>query len=379
MPVPYGTDFVPDRYNPGMRETWWITATLALASAGAVLSAQTSTPPADPNRQFLPLANFKLESGVVLPAARVGYATFGTLNAAKDNAVLVPSYYGAEYRAYEFLIGPGKALDPTRYYIVATEMFGNGFSSSPSNTAAPFSGPDFPAIAIRDNVEASRRVLEHLGITHLRAVVGFSMGAEQAFQWAVSHPAFMDRIVPWCGTARAYPHGVVRLQSAIDALTADAEFKGGRYTTPPVAGMRAWSTHWAAWVWSQEWWRRELFKPQQQTVEEVLATRAERDRVRDPNNLILHARTWQKHNVGDTPGFGGDIEKALRAITAKVLYMPCETDLYFPIGDAKYEQQFLKDSTFLPVPSLWGHSAGGGGNPADAAFLNDAIRSFLAR
>ena len=109
-----------------------------------------------------PLVDFRLESGVVMPRANVAYATFGTLNAAKDNAVLVASYYGADYHGYDFLIGSGKALDPARHFIVATEMFGNGFSSSPSNTAAPMAGPDFPAIAIRDNVEASRRVLEHL-------------------------------------------------------------------------------------------------------------------------------------------------------------------------------------------------------------------------
>lgn len=357
----------------------WLAAVLTLAGAGVVLSAQAPAPPADPSRRLLPLANFRLESGVVLPTAQVAYATFGTLNAARDNAVLVPSYYGADYHGYDFLIGPGKALDPSRFFIVATEMFGNGFSSSPSNTPAPFAGPDFPAIAIRDNVEASRRVLAHLGVTHVRAVVGFSMGAEQAFQWAVSHPAFMDGIVPWCGTAKTYPHGVVRLESAIRALTADPAFNNGRYTTPPKAGMAAWSTHWAAWVWSQEWWRRELFKPQSATVEEAIAARIARDAVRDPNNLILHARTWQRHNVGDTPGFGGDHEKALRSITAKVLYMPCETDLYFPIGDARYEQQFLANSTFMPIPSLWGHSAGGGGNPADAAFINEQIARFLAR
>ena len=74
---------------------------------------------------------------------------------------------------------------------------------------------------------------------------------------------------------------------------------------------------------------------------------------------------------------GGDHERALRAIRARVLYMPCETDMYFPIGDARYEQQFLARSTFTPIPSLWGHAAGGGSSPADAAFINATIRAFL--
>jgi homoserine O-acetyltransferase len=131
-------------------------------------------------------------------------------------------------------------------------------------------------------------------------------------------------------------------------------------------------------VWSQEWWRRELYKSQGATVDAVIAGRVARDAGRDANNLIAQARAWQRHDVGTTPG-AGDLEKALRAIRARVLYMPCETDLYFPIGDARYEQQFFARSTFMPIPSLWGHSAGGGGSAADARFINEQIAAFLAR
>jgi len=131
-------------------------------------------------------------------------------------------------------------------------------------------------------------------------------------------------------------------------------------------------------VWSQEWWRRELFKPQWATVDDVLTSRSARDAVRDANNLIAQARTWQRHNVGDTPGFGGDHERALRSIKARVLYMPGETDLYFPVGDGKYESQFINGVVFMPIPSLWGHSAGGGGNPADNEFIDAQVKNFLA-
>ncbi len=350
---------------------------VAVAGTGAVIAAQAPSPAADPNRRFLDVADFRFESGVVLPTARIAYATFGTLNAARDNAVLLTTSYGADYHVYDFVVGPGKAFDPSRFFVVTTEMFGNGVSSSPSNTPAPHAGPDFPAIAIRDNVEASRRVLAHLGVPHVKAVAGFSMGAEQSFQWAVSHPDFMDAIVPWCGTAKTYPHGVVRLESAIAALTADPAFAAGRYTAPPGKGLAAWSAHWAAWVWSQEWWRTGLYKSQGATVDAVIAGRVARDAGRDANNLIAQARAWQRHDVGATPGVGGDVEKALRSIRARVLYMPCETDLYFPVADARYEQQFLARSTFMPIPSLWGHSAGGGGNPDDARFINEQIGRFL--
>jgi hypothetical protein len=128
------------------------------------------------------------------------------------------------------------------------------------------------------------------------------MGAQQAFQWAMSHPGFVDQVVAYCGTAKTYPHGVVRLEGAISALAADAAFADGNYTAPPRRGPAAWSQHWAAWV-SQEWWRRELFKPRWPTIEAVLDERTSRDAVRAPNNRISQARTWQRHNVGDTPGF----------------------------------------------------------------------------
>ena len=205
--------------------------------------------------------NFHTESGVTLPKARIVYGTYGRLNAARDNVVLLPSHYMANHHGYEWLIGPDRALDPSKLFLVATELFGNGFSSSPSNTPEPFHGPRFPVMTIRDNVEAVRRLLaEDLKVTHVRAIIGFSMGAEQAFQWAVSHPAFADRIVATSGTAKAWPHGVVRLEGQITALTADPAFNGGDYTSPPRKGIEAYGMVWLGWLYSQEWWRREMWK-----------------------------------------------------------------------------------------------------------------------
>src|SRR5271169_5341409 len=208
------------------------------------------------------ISNFKTESGVTLPQARIVYGTYGHLHAAKDNAVLMPSHYMANYHGYEWLIGPGLALDTSQLFLVTTEMFGSGNSSSPSNTPEPYHGPRFPVTTIRDNVEAVHRLLtEELKVTHLRAIVGFSMGAQQAFQWAVSYPEFADRIVATSGTAKTYPHGIVRLEGQIAALTADAAFENGDYKTPPKKGLEAFGMVWAAWLYSQEWWRRELWRP----------------------------------------------------------------------------------------------------------------------
>src|SRR5215469_9445610 len=178
---------------------------LSLVFLCPILAAQT---PAGERHEFV-IANFRTEGGVVLPQARIVYGTYGHLNADRSNAILLPSHYMANYHGYEWLIGPGKALDPSNLFLVATELFGNGSSSSPSNTPEPFHGPRFPLMTIRDNVEAVHRLLAtELGITHLRAIVGFSMGAQQAFQWAVSYPDFADRIVATSGTAKTYPHGI---------------------------------------------------------------------------------------------------------------------------------------------------------------------------
>jgi homoserine O-acetyltransferase len=330
------------------------------------------------------IENFRTESGTVLPRATVVYGTYGHLNATHDNVVLLPSHYMATHHGYEWLIGPGRALDTTRLFLVATELFGNGHSSSPSNTPEPFHGPRFPVTTIRDNVAAVRQLLEtDLGVHHLRAVVGFSMGAQQAFQWAVSAPDFVDRIVATSGTAKTYPHGIVRLEGQIAAITADATFANGDYVAPPTKGLDTFAIVWLGWLYSQEWWRRELWKasaPAGTTFEQYLETRRKNFITgADANNLILQMHMWEQHDVGRTPGFDGDVERALRSIRIPVLYMPSETDLYFPVGDARYESQFIPQVTFAPIQSLWGHPAGAAANPADAKFLNETIGAFLAR
>jgi homoserine O-acetyltransferase len=353
---------------------------LALYSFTAM--AQTAPAKPEPVEHSFVLHNFHTESGVTLPEAKIVYGTYGHLNAAGDNAVLLPSHYMADMHGYEWLIGPGKALDPTRQFLIATELFGNGRSSSPSNTPEPFHGPRFPVTTIRDNVEAVHELLtRELGVKHLQAVIGFSMGAEQAFQWAVSYPDYMDRIVATSGTAKAYGHGIVRLESEITALTTDEAFKGGDYATEPVKGIQAFSLVWTAWLFSQEWWRQELWRseePAGTTFDQVVQKyRTDFIPGADANNLILQMRTWERHDVGSTPGFGGDLQKALGSIKAQVLYMPSATDLYFPVTDARYEAPFIPHCTLLPIPSLWGHPAGAGASPADEKFLNEHIAAFM--
>ncbi|HEY8318171.1 MAG TPA: alpha/beta fold hydrolase [Amnibacterium sp.] len=331
--------------------------------------------------RFLTVRDFPTESGVVLPEARLAYRTFGSPDAARG-AVLVPSHFMAGAADNEWMIGAGLSLDPAEYFIVATELLGNGVSSSPSNTPAPFDGPRFPVTTIRDTVELLRRLLvEELGIPHLTAVVGFSMGAMQAFQIAIGLPGLADRIVALAGTARCYPHGVARLEGQLAALFADPVFAGGEYTEQPAAGMEAFGTVWAAWLYSQQWWRDELWRETDPEATFESTMREFREDFlpgADANDVVLHCRTWQQHDVGTTPGFGGDTRAALASIRVPVLVMPGETDLYFPVVDARFEAEDVPGATFLPIPSLWGHPAGAGASPADQEFVNSAIRRFLA-
>jgi len=353
---------------------------LLVVSSGLIAQDAATAPPST-HHEFI-IKSFRTESGVTLPEARVDYGTYGQLDAARDNVILLPSHYMADSHGYEWLIGSGHALDPAKVFLVTTELFGNGHSSSPSNTPEPLHGPRFPVTTIRDNVEAVHRLLtEELHIGHVRAIIGFSMGAQQAFQWAVSYPDFADRIVATCGTAKTYPHGYVRLESEIAALTADAAFQNGDYKTPPTKGLEAFAMVWTAWLFSQEWWRRELWRETEKpgtTFDQLLHNfRTDFIPGADANDLILQMRTWEKHDVGTTPGFNGDVARALRSIKVPFLYMPSETDLYFPIGDARYEAAFMQKVSLVPVPSLWGHPAGAGADPADEKFLNEKIGEFL--
>ena len=355
-------------------------ALCALAFLAACAPAWSRQP--QPVRHEYVIRHFKTEGGVVLPEVRILYGTYGHLDAAGDNAILLPSHYMADMHGYEWLIGPGKALDPGKLFLVTSELFGNGRSSSPSNTPEPFHGPRFPVMTIRDNVRAVHELLtRELHVHHLRAVIGFSMGAQQAFQWAVSYPDFMDRIVATSGTAKTYGHGIVRLESQITALTIDPAFDGGDYKLEPVKGIQAFSLVWTAWLFSQEWWRRELWRSDPSlgsTLPQVI------DHFRkhfipgaDANNLILQMRTWESNDVGNTPPFGGNVEAALRSIKVPVLYMPSATDLYFPVTDARYEAAFIPRCQLVPIPSLWGHPAGAGASPADGKFINEHVARFL--
>ena len=328
------------------------------------------------------LGDFELADGATLPAATVAYKTYGRLSDAKDNAIVYPTWYSGRHWENEWLIGTGMALDPDRYFVIVPNMLGNGLSSSPSNTPPPYDRARFPNVRVQDNVRAQHRlVTEHFGIERLVAVCGWSMGAGQTYQWAVSYPEMVPRILPFCGSARTSPHNRVFLEGVKAALTADCAWREGWYEQQPTRGLRAAARVYAGWGFSQAFYLEERWREiGYSTLEDFLVRFWEGFFLdeRDANNLLTMLWTWQQGDIGATDGFDGSFERALASIQARAIVMPAEKDLYFPPEDNAYEVEHMPNAELRVIPGVWGHFAGGGANPADIAFIDEALKDLLA-
>ncbi|ONI83131.1 hypothetical protein ALI144C_16630 [Actinosynnema sp. ALI-1.44] len=334
------------------------------------------------------IENLTLACGRTLRPARIAYQTHGTLNADKTNAILYPTWYSGRHWDNEWLIGAGRALDPARWFIIVPNMLGNGLSSSPSNTPVPDNGPAFPPIRVIDNVNAQYKlVTEHFGISTLALVLGWSMGAGQTYQWAVSHPEMVQRILPFCGSPRTAPHNRVFLDSLRAALEASAGFDGGWYTTPPAQGLRAFARIYAGWGFSQAFYWNECWRELGYSSLEDFAVGFWEGFFldnRDPNNLLTMLDTWWHGDVGATPGFSST-EEALASIRATAIVMPAEKDLYFPPEDEAWTvSQMTNGAEHRVIPGVWGHFAGGGApgrdpRNADTTFIDQAVAELLDR
>jgi homoserine O-acetyltransferase len=329
------------------------------------------------------LGDFQLQRGATLRGAKLAYKTFGELNADKSNAIVYPTWYSGQHYDNEWLIGSGMALDPAKYFIVIPNMLGNGLSSSPSNTPEPYNKSRFPHVTAYDNVMAQHKLITELfGIEHLRMVTGWSMGALQTFHWGAIFPDMMDLLLPFCGSAKCSRHNVVFLEGVKAALTADAAFKEGWYETKPERGLRAAARVYAGWGFSQAFYRQKLDLERMgfSSLEDFLVGFWEGFFLpKDANNLLAMLWTWQNGDISDNPLYKGDFAKALGAIKAKTYVMPGQTDLYFPVEDSANEVKHMPNAELIPIPSVWGHFAGGPGtNPDDVKFLDDKLKELLA-
>uniref|UniRef100_A0A832H5L1 Alpha/beta fold hydrolase n=1 Tax=Oscillatoriales cyanobacterium SpSt-402 TaxID=2282168 RepID=A0A832H5L1_9CYAN len=331
--------------------------------------------------EMFELGDFTLQQGATLRAAKLAYKTYGTLNTDKSNVIVYPTWYSGQHYDNEWLIGEGMALDPQKYFIIIPNMIGNGLSSSPSNTPAPYNKARFPQVTFYDNVRAQHQLITQVfGIEKIALVVGWSMGAGQTYQWAVSYPEMVERIFPFCGSARTSIHNIVFLEGVKAALTADAAWKGGWYDEPPTTGLRAVGRVYAGWGLSQAFYREQVhLQIGYSSLEDFLVAFWEGFFLKkDANNLLTMLWTWQNGNIGNTPGFDGNFEKALGSIKAKAIVMPAEMDLYFPPEDNEYEVKFMPNAELRVIKSVWGHFAGGGANQADTQFIDENIKELLA-
>ncbi|OJD10600.1 hypothetical protein AJ78_08435 [Emergomyces pasteurianus Ep9510] len=344
------------------------------------------------------LGDWKLQSGEVLPNAHIAFKTLGDPGLP---AIVYPTWFSGLISDNLWLVGEDKELSPKKYFIIIPALFGNSQSTSPSNINNTPTINSFPRITFYDNVRAQHElVTKHFNITHLRGVLGWSMGAAQSFQWATQYPDFMDAIIPFCGSAKTSLHNQSFLEGVKSALLAAKGFRSagvgevgaavggdGPYRSwgkdEREVGLRAFGRGYSGWGMSQTFYRQKLH-------ETVLGYKDLEDFMvnfwedfflaKEPENLLVMLQTWQNGDISKQEPYNGNFEAALKGIKAKTLILPSKTDLYFPPEDSEYEVTHLQPGIGeLDVfPSVWGHWAGGPpGNKEDMWWLNDKLVQFF--
>jgi len=335
-----------------------------------------------PNARRFELGSFPLACGETLSAAQLDYRVFGELNAERSNLVLYPSSYGAWPEDIAWAVGP--ILDPTQHCVVLVSQFGNGRSSSPSNGGPPLREGGWP-IDHRDNLRAQIRLLEELfGVEEPALVYGWSMGAQQAFHWAVLEPQRPQRICCVCGTARTTPHNRLFLLSLRQALTADPAWNGSGFDAVPEQGLRTFALIYASWAASQPYYRRGAHRELGYEAVEHYVEKAWLPAYRrhDPRDLIAMLDVWLSNDVvAAAPAFSqaavtasDPLAAALGRIQAATAVVAGRHDLYFPPADCAHEAALIPGATFHVLESDLGHRAG---NPSQAPAEQGQLRAVV--
>lgn len=317
-------------------------------------------------QKFASLGDFKLQSGEVIKDCKIGYRTLGTLNADKSNVIVIPTWASGRSEQLLASVGPGKLADSSKYYVILADAFANGVSSSPSNSAAQ-PRMKFPKITIRDMVESHHELLTKvLGINHVKAVMGISMGGMQTFQWVVAYPDFMDKAVPIMGSPRLAPYDMLLWTAQVDAITHNPAWMNGDYKDEPAAYADFEFS--SLFLTSPEHYNNATTR--QQLADGLEKARAAKSWGYDANNKIRQVQAMMAHDV--SAPFEGNMEQAAKTVKAKMLVIVGRQDHVVTPGPAM-DFAKLTNAKLLVLESDCGHMANG----CEADKVTKAVAEFL--
>lgn len=325
--------------------------------------------------QHFELKSFTFQDGTTLPTVQIAYREF---NPTGQKTALIPTCFrGRINTTLNFADG---TLRNHRVIVVA--LLGNGESSSPSNT------PGFPStLDYRDCVRAQNQLLtEHLHISSLDVMVGFSMGGQCTYHWTALYPGFIRNAVIICSSARTSLHNYQFLEGPKAALIHSVDYCGNAFRSqnkPPLRGLNAFGRAYSAWLTSAEWFEQRMFQKMGfKTLDDWAAVTCGKG-YEDwhPDDLLVLLEMWQRSDISISAGSNGQVlplAEALGCLKTRILLMPCQTDQYFKWEVSRMEASHLRNAELAVIPSIWGHIAGGGGNREDSKWMDTRIDSFLS-
>ena len=333
------------------------------------------------HHEYLELGDFPLISGEVLFNAKLAYKTLGVLGENKDNVILFPHMWSGTSASMESFVGKGRPLDPEKYFIIFPGQFANGFSSSPSNTSAPQDAGNFPNIMIGDDVIAQHKlVTEVFGVSELQLVTGWSMGAEQTYEWAVRYPGMVKRAVPFAGTAKTTPHDYIFVRSHENAIKSDPAWAEGFYDNSDDVhvGLRRHAETWSVMGLCPEFYKQQVWQEIGfGTLDEFLVGFWEAYfKPMDPNNLIWMAWKWRHGDV--SLNAENNLDKALGSIKAEVTAVAFANDMFFPPSDIEDEVSKIPNAEYRLIDSLWAHFTMFCMSEKDKQAIDNVFREVLA-
>jgi homoserine O-acetyltransferase len=354
---------------------FWILLTAVLVAHGSVVLAHW---PDQPAHQMAYLGDLELESGGVVHDLKMSYVTHGTLNGTKDNAILFMHGWGLNHHQMDHLIGPGKAFDTEKYFIICSDELGSSqttfeHSTSPTNSGLKMKFPQYNA---RDKIKAEYKlVTEGLGISHLVAVSGYSSGAGAAVQFAVSYPNFMDGIFPAGGGAIVGTQGFFYGSLYMSILESCKTWDAGNYEkNPTLCASNALSTF-IPYFYTREWWDVYIDSPEAYTKWRSQWGEYYLD-IQDARDLYYRMMAAGS-GVGDTPGFHGDMNAALASIKARTLFIYNPRDQFYLPHHIETQVKAIRNASAVAIDSIVGHLICCNADPQATWTLSETIRTFL--